>query len=552
MRASVTARAEAAQYPMLFFDVMHEAVATRTSERFAIRAAVIVAGATLMALEILAFRLIGKTFGTALRETSVVISVFLGAMAVGYALGGRMGDRRPSTSTLVGTLWIAAMTVAVVPALDLLLSERIFASSLPLGIHSAVVSVALFVAPSITLAAVTPVAIRLLARSVDQSGTTAGSLSAQSTFGSIVGSVATAFVLIDYFESVTATVIAVALLIAATAAVLFVTSGISLARYGRRRWSVAAIAASAAGAILVGLAIAATLAAHERELASSAPEFGSRVVAEFDTPYHHVIVRDHNDLRTLYFDRTMQSSMRRDDPLTGGFRYTDYFHMPMILRPEIRNVLFIGLGGGTGPNRFVHDYPNVVVDVAEVDPVVIRVAQQYFALKTGPRLRVHHADGRTFVRRSKSTYDLIVVDAYSTNRYGSTIPPHLTTREFFAECAAKMAPKGILLFHLAADRDSLIARSIAKTIASSFPSILTFSDRAEIVASRTPIAISRDELVARAKELEERGTIRFPGLIERAAELNEAPMQSVGVRLFTDDYAPVDRLMREAVEGRRR
>jgi predicted membrane-bound spermidine synthase len=519
----------------------------RPIERFAIRASVIVAGATLMALEMLAFRLIGKTFGTALRETSIVISVFLGAMAIGYALGGRFADRRPMTSTLAITLWLASASIAAVPALDALLSERIFASSLPLSLHSAVMSLALFVVPSITLAAVTPMAIRLLARTVDRSGTTAGSLSAQSTFGSIVGSVATAFVLIDFFESVTATVIAVAILIAVTAVFLAAASGLlRLRAEDRTRWSVKSATAFVAGLVIIAIALTAAVSAHRRELATHVADYGARVVVELDTPYHHLIVRDSNDLRTLYFDRQMQSSIRRDDPLTGGFRYTDYFHMPMILRPGIRNVLFIGLGGGTGPNRFVHDYPNVVVDVAEVDPVVIRVAREYFGLEAGPRLRLHHADGRAFVRLAETRYDLIVLDAYSTNRYGSTIPAHLTTREFFAECAARMTPEGILLFHLYVDRDSLIARSIAKTIASSFPHIITFSDRAEIVASRAPIATSRADLVARATELERRGAIRFPGLVARAGELNEEPMRTIGVRLFTDDYAPVDTLMRDA------
>jgi spermidine synthase len=238
--------------------------------------------------------------------------------------------------------------------------------------------------------------------------------------------------------------------------------------------------------------------------------------------------------------------MRRDDPLSGGFAYTDYFHMPMILRPEIRSVLFIGLGGGTGPKRFVHDYPHVVVDVAEVDPVVIRVAREHFGVEPGPRLRLHHADGRTFVRRAQKPYDLIVIDAYSTNRYGATIPAHLTTREFFAECATRMTPEGILLFHLAADRESLIARSIAKTIASSFPHIVTFTDSAEIMASRTSIAMPRAEFVARTAALERQGAIRLPGLVGRAEQVNETPMQTVGVRLFTDDYAPVDVLMRAA------
>jgi MFS family permease len=65
-----------------------------------LHAAVFTGGAVLMVLEVLAFLLMARTFGSAWREVTAVIAVFLLAMSCGYWLGGRLGDRYPQMRTL--------------------------------------------------------------------------------------------------------------------------------------------------------------------------------------------------------------------------------------------------------------------------------------------------------------------------------------------------------------------------------------------------------------------------------------------------------------------
>ena len=81
--------------------------------------------------------------------------------------------------------------------------------------------------------------------------------------------------------------------------------------------------------------------------------------------------------------------MSLDDPSGPGFDYVHYFHVPMILNPSAQKVLFIGLGGGTAPKQFLHAYPQVVAEAVDIDPLVFEVAQKYFFLEPGPRLRFH-------------------------------------------------------------------------------------------------------------------------------------------------------------------
>jgi len=75
----------------------------RSDERLVILASVFSGGAILMGFEILGFNIIGMALGSALRETSVVISVFLAAMKVGGFEGGRLADRPPRVDRRVST-----------------------------------------------------------------------------------------------------------------------------------------------------------------------------------------------------------------------------------------------------------------------------------------------------------------------------------------------------------------------------------------------------------------------------------------------------------------
>src|SRR5678816_621315 len=109
------------------------------------------------------------------------------------------------------------------------------------------------------------------------------------------------------------------------------------------------------------------------------------------------------------------------DPLQGHFEYTEYFHMPWLWNDQIQRVLMIGLGGGSTQRSFLHYHPGVQIDTAELDPVVVQVAHDYFKLPQSENLKIHEIDGRVFLRRSTNQYDLIVLDAYASSRYQSLI-----------------------------------------------------------------------------------------------------------------------------------
>ncbi len=479
----------------------------------------------MMALEVAAFRIVGRTFGTALRETTTVIAVFMTAMSIGYWGGGRVGDRWPSRRTLAAILLLAAAMMVVVPTLDHIVSPLIADSAAALSLHALIATAALFFIPTLFLSAVSPVAIRLFATEAAHSGSTAGSISALSTIGSIAGTIASAFVLLDWLKSIDRTVLVLATTMFLTA--LFVLTG----ELSRRL-----------ALIVTGALVAAAVVFVSMSAGSPAAPADPGLLFFRDSPYHHVMVRRYGNNRVLKFDlRTMQTSMNVKDPTGAGLDYANYLHIAKVMRPEARSMLVVGLGGGTVVKQFARLYPEMDVDAVELDPVVVDVAKRFFFVAPSYRLRIHTADGRAFLRRSDGRWDLILIDSYTTNKYGSTIPPHLTTREFFEEAKRRLSPGGVVNFHCYAKSDAPISRALHRTLAEVFPTVLLFAGPSftEFFATTTTPAPSKEELLARAKPLP------WADLRSDVATLQERPLFSSADPILTDDYAPVDTLLRK-------
>jgi spermidine synthase len=487
--------------------------------------AVFVSGAVLMALEILAFLINAKTFGSAWREVTAVIAVFLTAMSVGYWLGGRVGDKFPRPMTLMCSMGLGGVFVGIVPLIEPPITGAIFDSKLPLSTHALLASMCLYFVPALLLAMTSPIAIRLMAKSLTQTGSVAGGISALSTVGSIAGTMVTGFYLIDTFE--------VPKIVYILGGVMMMMAGLVGVAYRNQVIKIVVVTAFVAASV-------------------SGVWAQQRILFERTTQYHHIIVAEEDGVRWLHFDNTYQSSMDPKDPLKGFLEYTDYFHCAFLFNGDIKDVLMVGLGGASTVKSFLHYYPNVNVDVVEIDPMVVEVAKNYFGLKTdNPRLKIHVMDGRVYIKKAEKKYDLIMLDAYAANRYGLTVPRHLVTKEFFQEIYDKLTPNGIMIYNIAANFDNYankMTRALHRTTASVFKSQYTWDVESSwntmLVALKSPKTMTKDQLVTRAKELVKDDKVKLPDFVQRASRLHTARYSTSDVPLLTDNYAPVDSLMR--------
>lgn len=163
--------------------------------------------------------------------------------------------------------------------------------------------------------------------------------------------------------------------------------------------------------------------------------------------YRNILVEDKNDLRCLKFNvkstKTQQSCLLKSDPKQLVFNYTKQLFSGVLINPNPKRILIIGLGGGTMSNTLHDLFPESYIDNVEIDESVIKVAKQYFDYLENDHIKTFSQDGRVFVKRAllkKKQYDWIILDAFN----GDYIPEHLMTKEYLQETKQLLSQNGIL------------------------------------------------------------------------------------------------------------
>ena len=489
-----------------------------------------VSGAVVMALELVGSRLLAPTYGDSIFVWGSLIGIVMTSLSIGYFIGGRLADRQPSFTTFSLIILSAGIFTLLIPSSTSLVLEIVSYSGLGERYGPVLSSTLLLAVPTTLLGMVSPYSIRLATDSLVKVGGISGSLYSISTAGSICGTFFTVFVLIPVFN--------VRSIILSLGVVLVVASLTGLA-WGLRVLSIIIIAALMIPPALLGGSVAIR---------------GGTVVYQKDTPYNTLTIVDNKDtdVRTIYLNNMPHSAMYLNGSNRAVFRYTDYFNLAFVFNPEIDSVLFIGGGGFSGPKQFLEYYPDVDVDVVEIDPQVVKAARDYFYLSDDPRLRVFVEDGRVFLGGA-GKYDLVVLDAYSK----TYIPFHLMTLEFFEALDQHLEPGGIvvsnLISSLIGDTSDLL-RAEYKTVSQVFPQVYLFHTKAGLlsqvqniilIAAKTSNRLSSDELMAMAVDAPERSET----LVGYSETMFESEMRTEDVPTLTDDYAPVVNLLNPVTEA---
>jgi spermidine synthase len=163
--------------------------------------------------------------------------------------------------------------------------------------------------------------------------------------------------------------------------------------------------------------------------------------------YREVLVYEQDGERCMCFTRLCrigrQTCMDTRAPDRFVMNYTRMMMAALFVNPDPKSILIVGLGGGTLPRALERLLPDARIDVVEIDPAVVRVAERFFEFRPSDRVRVAELDGRVFVKRAQREgrrYDLVMLDAFD-HEY---IPEHLLTKEFLEEVASLLTPTGVL------------------------------------------------------------------------------------------------------------
>ena len=480
-----------------------------TRDTRALGALVFGAGIGALATEITASRLLAPYFGSSTIVWANLIGIVLAALALGYWLGGRIADRRPEPAllgkiVLASAVFVAAIPFVAKPLLDVTV-EGLDETSAGAVVGSFLGVLLLCAPPVVLLGMVSPFAIRLAVASIATAGAVAGRLYALSTAGSLLGTFLPALVLIPAIGT-QRTFLVVAALLAASACFLLG------ARY-----------------LLVAAALVALVAIPPGAVK------GKDGLLHEETSYHQYIqvVEEDDGRRLLYLNEgiAVHSVWRESSVLTGGV-WDAFLALPPLLGRDLERVAILGNAAGTTARALGVYYPRADVDGVELDPAVSSVGRRFFGLEDNPRLTVHDADARPFLRSTDERYDLIVVDAY----HQPYVPFYLATREFFRLVRDRLAPGGIVALNVAAvPDDRRLVEAIGTTLAAELPQVVEWPVlRFNTIVLGLSSPLEPEELAGRLRT----GPAELEPL--RALLAREARPLVASGRAWTDDRAPVE------------
>jgi spermidine synthase len=532
---------------------------------------VFTAGFATLGVELSASRLLDPWFGNSLIVWASLIGLILLYLALGYALGGAIADRSPRLITLLRLAGLGALGIGLIPTVSrpvLLVASRGIAN-LDAGLlgGSMAAMLILFSVPVTLLGCVSPFAVRLALRDIAGSGVVAGRLYAVSTAGSILGAFLPVLLLIPNLGTRrTFAVLAGSLLLIVL---------IGLLRVARRREALLALAA---------LALVIALGWQPAGPLKGTPG----LVFERESAHNYIQVLDFGTERQLRLNEGegIHSIYRPGGGLADGV--WDYFLIAPAFNPapygpeRVRRAYIGGLAAGTIPKLLTEAYGPIAIDGAELDPAIIQVGRDWFAM-TEPNLNAVAADARWWLAQrasqqvSKSAnqqvggcnmqyavcsmqsaihnpqsairnppYDLIAIDAYRP----PYIPFHLTTVEFFALARERLAEDGVVAVNVGrTHRDYSLVDAIAATLGQAFPSVYLVDlpddgalGNTLVVATRrtTTLADFRANLPAFDAPL-------LAQVGRQAAGLASVAVPPPGTPIFTDDRAPVEQVVHALV-----
>jgi spermidine synthase len=278
--------------------------------------------------------------------------------------------------------------------------------------------------------------------------------------GSACGGIVAGFLLLRFLDSFQIATVVALLNILIASALLFHLS--------RKQVGAVVLAATlAAIPLLLFVAPALDRAAQERLWR------GFHLLGSRNSIYGNLAVTQTGSIRSIYDNGVLLANAPDDEAAEEAVHYA------LLEHPAPRRVLMIG-GGVNGGIAQALKHPTVEqIDYVELDPALIDMARQFFPAQSAPliqdpRVHIHYADGRNYLRNAHDKFDAVVLDVpdpqtAQLNRF--------YTAEFFRSAREHLASGGLLALELRSSEDNVspdlaeFLRCIHHTLDEVFPQV---------------------------------------------------------------------------------
>lgn len=375
-------------------------------------------------LQMIAIRQSVPFVGSSVLSTSIVISVFLAALALGYYWGGQQKQdkyRKKLVTNLLASLVLfgIGLSYPFVSAFYLSIADLTAGLSFlanPLT-HLFCFCIVVMAPLVFFLAQTVPLLLNTAAAETSKSAAT-GNATALSTVGNVVGCLLTSLVFMYVFGVGFSIFFNCAML---AACLLFLLNWKSASTYG--------ITAFALSCLVVTYFINVKV---------------SDEIFEATTPYSNIQVADTDDGKRMIINRSNASFISNDG--TRAWEYVELMKTAIFSDDiEGQDILVLGSGGFTLSAEDSHGANFYYLDI---DPALKEVAETKFLPQSEINGEFIAQDARRYLLTSEKKWDVIIVDLYTN---ASTIPAHTSTYEFFKLVNARLKISGKAVLNIVAN-----------------------------------------------------------------------------------------------------
>ena len=441
-------------------------------------------GAVVLSLELLASRILTPFFGVSLYIWTSILAVTLIFLALGYQLGGWITSKINKEYYMDLFIFIPFLS-----SVFILLSVLLYPYLLPklIGINlllgSFIGSFLLLSIPLVLLSALNPILISIIKSSNDQSSDArSGFVLFISTIGSVFGVIFTAIVLVPTLTNFSSFIINAFFLIIYTLTIYFLIGYNSFKNLKKIFLFLNLIT------IIALILILYFKNNYLNLITSSKDNLNNSYSIEHENSSFYgnlkvVGVRsdENNSVSSykLYQNGFTQNTIDKDGNSLNSYTYI-LDALSQLTIPE--NALVLGLGGGIVPTKLYNR--GYDVDVVEIDPSTLKIAENFFQFKKR-NMNFFFEDARTFSKKCPRKYNLIIIDLF----FADGIPEHLTTVEFYHDLRNCLNKNGIILSNSVGDfsiNDTL--NSVLFTFNNIFENVYYFYDKSYVEQSTIKVA----------------------------------------------------------------
>ena len=430
-------------------------------------------GAVILSLELIASKILTPFFGVSLYIWTAILSVTLIFLAIGYQFGGWMASKIDSKyyeELFIFIPFVSSFFILVSTLIYPLLLPKLVGLNLLIG--SFIGSFILLSIPLVLMSAMNPLLISIVKYKDDHSSDSkSGFVLFISTIGSVFGVIFTALVLIPNFTNFSAFILNALFLIVYT---LFIYFFIGYKSFKKLK---ALFLFLNLMLLICILGIYYFKQNYLNYFTSTKDTLGNTYIIEYENPSYYgnlkVVGIQPSNQDSIYSYKLYQNGFTQNTIDKNGNSLNIYTYMMDALSQQssLGDALILGFGGGIIPKKLSAQGFNI--DVVEIDPITLEIAEKFFKYKK-INTNLFFEDARTYVRKCKKRYHLIIIDLF----FADGIPEHLTTIEFYKDLKNCLYDDGILISNSITDfSNNLTLNAVLSTFNAVFKNLYYFYDK---------------------------------------------------------------------------